>query len=201
MLLGRLDSGSAYLGADFIEHSPRSPTSCTTCLSGQGRHWACAPCANALPLLTEYFIRFMPLALISCASAAPEYIANRVCSVAQINHLARVALRGESPFAPNCTSFMRATGFSSAPLVTLVRFQNHRCTLSASLAVRLYCRVPGGSDSGRREPRPMPRDLCPHLRRRGTAQGVAGIQRAAQAQHVIHVFFDLRVELLQHRQR
>ena len=56
-----------------------------------------------LPLFTEYFTHFVPLALISYASAAPEYIANRVCSVAQINHSARVAFSDESPFAPNCT--------------------------------------------------------------------------------------------------
>ena len=48
--------------------------------------------------------------------------------------------------------------------------------------------------------RAVPRNLRPHLRRCGAAQRISGIQRAAQAQNVIHVFFNFRMELLQYRQ-
>ena len=43
----------------------------------------------------------------------------------------------------------------------------------------------------------MASDLSPHLRWRGAAQGVAGIQRALQAEWPEHIGFDAAVELLQ----
>ena len=43
----------------------------------------------------------------------------------------------------------------------------------------------------------MPRHLRQHLRRGGAAQGVARVQRAAQAQHGVHVFFNRGIEGLQ----
>ena len=46
------------------------------------------------------------------------------------------------------------------------------------------------------QPRPVPLYLHLHLCRRGAAQGVAGIQATAQAEHVVDVFFDRRVEAL-----
>jgi DNA-binding transcriptional LysR family regulator len=51
------------------------------------------------------------------------------------------------------------------------------------------------------QPRPVPFDLGLHLRGRGAAQRVAGVEAAAQAQAVVHVFLDRCVEALQHRQR
>ena len=47
----------------------------------------------------------------------------------------------------------------------------------------------------------MPRDLCAHLHRRRTSQYRAGIERAAQREHLEHVFGDGRVKALQGGQR
>ena len=46
------------------------------------------------------------------------------------------------------------------------------------------------------QPCPMSRNLQTYLGGCRAAQGVACIQRAAQTQHFVHVFFNLRVELL-----
>ena len=47
------------------------------------------------------------------------------------------------------------------------------------------------------EPGPVPRHLQAHLRRRGAAQHIAGVQRAAQAEHFIHIVLNRAVVLLQ----
>ena len=95
---------------------------------------------RAVALPAKFLTRFVLLALISHASVAPEYIANRECSVPRISYAARAAFSGGSPSAPNYTCAMRTTPTGSAPLLPLIPFPNHPCTLTASLAVRLYCR-------------------------------------------------------------
>ena len=53
----------------------------------------------------------------------------------------------------------------------------------------------------RSQSRLVPLDLRLHLRGGGAAQGIAGVEAAAQAEHVVHVFVDGGVEFLQHVQR
>src|SRR3990167_2075786 len=54
---------------------------------------------------------------------------------------------------------------------------------------------------GSTQPRAVPSNLHPHLSRCRAAQNVAGIERSAQAQHFVNIFFNRRAELLQHFQR
>ena len=46
----------------------------------------------------------------------------------------------------------------------------------------------------------MARNLHAHLSRCSAARCIPGVQRTTQAEHCVHVFLDLWIELLQHRQ-
>ena len=63
---------------------------------------------------------------------------------------------------------------------------DHDRMLAEAVSVSQYSSGLKGSG----QPRAVPGDLRTHLRRRGAAENVACIQRAAQAQQVVHVLFD-----------